>query len=125
MTFRCTHATGPTDSDGGHLMVGLEHGDMLSVGQYADIEFGVQCHHNGDIGVYESGTHKGYFGPYLATDVLEVRVTGSTVDYRKNGVAFYISTSTATAFPLRVDTAMYSALSEIQDVTIFGARSCA
>ena len=127
MTFRCTHATGPTTSDGGHLMAGLEHGDTLSAGQYADIEFGVQCHHNGNIGVYESGTSKGYFGPYLVTDVLEVRLTGSTVDYRKNGVAFYTSTSTATAFPLRVVTAMYSALSEIRDVTIFGTLnpSCA
>ena len=117
VSFRCTSTTGASDAHG-HMMAGLGKATADDKQHYTSLVFGIQCHHNGDIGIYESGAHKGYFGSYTATDVLKVQVTGSSVQYLKNGESFYSSKKMAT-FPLRVDTALYSQGAEVSDVTMF------
>ena len=47
------------------------------------------------------------FGTYQAGDRFRVAVEGGVVKYRRNGVLFYTSAG-APAYPLLVDTALYS-----------------
>jgi hypothetical protein len=69
---------------------------------FDDIAFGVYCD-RGVLNVYEHGVHKGTFGSYTDTDSIFVKVTGTIVEYQKNGSNFYTSSTPAT-FPLHVDT---------------------
>ena len=118
VSFKCG------DLDNGHgstAMIGF--GNTNAGENYQDIAYalycdgcigGVRCH---DLAVYESGVHKGNFGTYTPSDVLEVQVTGTTVEYRKNGVVFYTSTTAAT-FPLHIDTSINALGSKFSDVTM-------
>jgi hypothetical protein len=104
---------------GGNIMVGL--GNTNDGASYTDIEFAMELNTNGHgLAVYESGAHVDNFGTYAGTDVLGVQVTGTTVEYTKNGVVFYTSTKTPT-FPLHVDTAFRDVGGELSEIAIYAA----
>jgi hypothetical protein len=88
----------------------------------SDIEFAVKCVSDGDLQVYESGSRKGEFGTWTATDVLKVQVVGTTIQYLKNDQVFYTSLQTP-AFPLHVDTSFWEVGSKITDVEIYSAST--
>jgi hypothetical protein len=97
------------------------HGlDDTNVGEhYQDIAYAIYCDKAAVevLAVYEFGVHKGAFGTYTPSDVLEVQVTGTTVEYLKNGAVFYTS-ATAATFPLHVDTSISAMRSKFSDVTM-------
>jgi hypothetical protein len=98
-------------------MLGLSNGN--SSASYQDIDFAVHLS-LGQLKVYESGTYKGVFGAYSAGAKLRVAVVGGVVKYSKNGVVFYTSTK-APVYPLRVDSALYTAGATLRSAVISGA----
>jgi RHS repeat-associated protein len=60
---------------------------------------------------------RGDFGTYATGDKLRVSIEGGVVKYRRNGTLLYTSSVTP-AYPLLVDTALYSAGSTLTNVTI-------
>ena len=62
---------------------------------------------------------RGLFGTYRAGDRFRVAVEGGIVRYRRNGVLFYTSAVTP-AYPLLVDTALYSPAPRSRDVVLSG-----
>ena len=100
-----------------HQLAGLSHGNTNT--DYADVDFAVLLGGNGGYYVYESGTFRGYFGAYGAGDRFRVAVEGGVVRYRRNGVLFYTS-AVGPAYPLLVDTALFSANATVADVVLSG-----
>ncbi len=100
-----------------HKVAGLSHGNTNT--DFADVDFGVLLTSSGMVYVYESGTSRGVFGTYVAGDRFRVAVVGGVVKYRRNGVLFYTSVGVP-AYPLLVDTALYSAAATIADVVLSG-----
>ncbi len=96
-------------------MCGLSHTDANQ--DYTSIEFGLLPGADGNIYVYESGTQRGIFGSYATGDVFRVSIEGGVVKYRKNGAVLYTSTITP-AYPLLVDTALYTNNSTLTNVVI-------
>jgi hypothetical protein len=89
---------------------------------HTGLDYGIQCHQT-HVGVYENGAYKGTYlsGSYnMADDMLEVRVTGTTVTYLRNGVVFY-SSATAPTFPLHVDTVLVNNGDVLRSVGIYAA----
>jgi hypothetical protein len=109
---------------GSNVYVGLAHTSLsrLPEGPPRDIEFAVLCLGSGSLYVYESGSQKGYFGTWTATDVLKVQVVGTTIQYLENDQLFYTSSQTPT-FPLHVDTALDRVGNTITDVTIYSTST--
>ena len=87
------------------------------------MEFGSECVRSRQ--VY---SQRALSGPFLtgvvitADDVMEVRVTGNTVEYLRNNEVFYTSTKAPT-FPLHVDAALSSLNSAAGDVTVHACSS--
>lgn len=77
-------------------MMGLSTSDPG--GNYAGINFAIYFS-TGTTRVYELGSAQGIAGTYSPGDVFQVKVTGTTVTYLKNGTSFYTSAVVAT-FPL-------------------------
>ena len=100
-----------------HKMAGLSHGNTNT--DFADLDFGVLLASNGTVYVFEGGASRGVFGTYLAGDRFRVAVEGGVVRYRRNGVLFYTS-AVAPAYPLLVDTALFSPAATIADVVLSG-----
>ncbi len=89
---------------------------------YDTIEYAIYLRNTGSfiqLQVYEKGIEKGTFGTYRVGDIFKIERIGSTIVYKKNGVAFYTS-ATPTDSPLMVDTAIYNTGGEIRDVKVFG-----
>jgi alpha-tubulin suppressor-like RCC1 family protein len=83
----------------------------------ADLEFGIKVRDDGIVEVVEGGTSRGTFGAYASGDRFRVEVEAGSVTYARNGAIFYTS-ATAPTYPLRVDTALYSAGATLTNVTI-------
>jgi hypothetical protein len=97
ITFRCSSTA--------QLVVGLSTTD-IDVSLPKNIQFALMCRKDGSLRVYESGARKYESGAYIATDSLEVRITGggTTVEDLQNGVVFYTTSDSVPTFPLHVDT---------------------
>jgi len=99
-------------------MCGLSLGDA---GQnYTDIDFAFYSWLDGVLYVFEGGQNRGIVGNYASGDRLRVSVEGNVVKYRKNGQVVYTSTITP-AYPLLVDTSLYSNGSTLNNVVVGGA----
>jgi hypothetical protein len=108
------------------LFVGLANRDNHSVDisepyQYGSLDFALGCLSNENDNWYsirEAGVFKGNFHGADPTDLLEIRVTGTAVEYRKNDVVFYTSSIIPATFPLKVDTLLYAVGAGVSDVTL-------
>lgn len=100
-----------------HKMAGLSHGNTYT--DFADIDFGILLSANGTFYVFEGGVYRGLFGVYSAGDRFGVAVENGIVQYWHNGVLFYTS-GNAPAYPLLVDTALYSPGATLTDVVMSG-----
>ena len=100
-------------------IAGLSKGNTDST--RTDVDFGIYINYAAPLQVYERGSLRGTFGTYATGDRLRVAVVGTVVKYSRNGVVFYTSKS-APAYPLLVDTALYSQGSTISNVVVQGAQ---
>jgi len=96
-------------------MCGLGNGDTGAY--FDDIEYAFSLYFDGNLGIYEAGVLRGYFGTYAASDRLRVAVEGGIVKYYRNGVLLYTST-VAPQYPLLVDTSLNTVWSYIANVVI-------
>jgi alpha-tubulin suppressor-like RCC1 family protein len=94
---------------------GLSNGDTNQ--DIADIDFAVKLRDDATVEVTEGGASKGTFGSYVAGDRFRVEVRAGSVTYARNGSVFYTSTS-APAYPLQIDSALYTAGATLTDLTI-------
>src|SRR5216683_105905 len=94
---------------------GLSNGDSSQ--SWNDIDFGIEVRDDATIEVVEAGTSRGTFGAYAAGDRFRVEVRDGVVGYYRNGSSFYTSTVTP-AYPLRIDTALYSTGATLTDLTL-------
>jgi alpha-tubulin suppressor-like RCC1 family protein len=94
-------------------VAGLSTGDSSQ--SWVDVDFGIEIHDDATIEVVEAGTSRGTFGAYDPGDRFRVEVRDGVVEYYRNGSSFYTSTVTP-SYPLRVDTAFYSANATLTDV---------
>ena len=113
VTFKC-------DPSGSSSYAGLTNGAVMARNYPMSIDFAIYCTSDGMLGVYESGTE--VYSPtsslkFTTTDVLNVRVTGTTVNYLKNDVVYYTSTTAAT-FPLQVDVVLHGMGTRIFDAKL-------
>jgi RHS repeat-associated protein len=99
-------------------MIGLGNGDSNQ--SYTDIEYAFKLGGGGNLDVWEAGNVIGSMGTYAAGDLLRVAVESGVVKYRKNGTLLYTSTVTP-AYPLLVDTSLYSSGSTLTNVVIAGS----
>jgi hypothetical protein len=97
-------------------MLGLSRGDSNQ--NYPDIDFALYQALN-TVQVYETGVLRGSFGTLVSGDHLRVSVEGGVVKYRKNGALLYTS-AVAPAFPLLVDTSLYTVGATLTDVVLSG-----
>ena len=86
---------------------------------YEDIDFGIGLTASGGLQVYERGTLRGSFGPYVTGDRLRVEIESGVVRYRRNGALLYTS-SVAPSYPLRVHGALGSSGATIDSALIGG-----
>ena len=94
-------------------VAGLSNGDSSE--SWDDIDFGIEVRDDATIEVVEAGTSRGTFGAYGAGDRFRVEVRDGIIAYYRNGSSFYTSPGAPT-YPLRVDTALYSANATLTDV---------
>ena len=95
---------------------------MVDVDQsWPSIQFGIDLDLSGSAYVFESGNNRGNFGTYATGDRFQVAIVGGVVKYKKNGTVFYTSSVTP-AYPLVVDTSLYSNGSTLSNVVLNSAR---
>jgi hypothetical protein len=94
---------------------GLSRGDTNQ--DYSDIDYAIFLQATGTVDVFEGASLRGSFGAYATGDRLRVEIAYGVVRYYRNGTLLYTS-AVAPAFPLRVDTAMYSPGTTLSDVRI-------
>src|SRR3989441_888453 len=99
-------------------MFGLSNVDGSQ--DYRELKFAINVTPNGLAWVFESGTSKGVNTTYQSGDRFRIGVEGGAVKYRKNGTLFYTS-SVLPAYPLIVDTSLYTNGSTITNAVISGA----
>jgi hypothetical protein len=85
---------------------------------YGDIDFGLYLN-LGELRVYENGAERAIVGSYATGDSLRVAVEGGVVKYRKNGALLY-SSPVAPAYPLLVDSSLYTTGATLNDVVLSG-----
>ena len=105
-------------SNGGYVFFGLSNGDS---GQgFADIDYAFYPHPGqGLLIIYEKGVYIGSFGAFAPGNKLRVSVQKNAVQYWRDGVLLRTSPA-APAYPLRVDTSLYSTGATIMAVTLEG-----
>ena len=118
VSFKCGM---PDVCSGVQMIAGLTNADVgLTEGKGGGVQYGIHCS-DCTLKVHESGSNvPGSFGTYSVTDTLKVQVTGTTVEYSKNGVVFHTS-GTAATFPLRVDASINDQGNTFTDVTMCSA----
>jgi hypothetical protein len=99
-------------------MLGLSKGSADA--SYAEIDFAVYLKDNGDLQVYENASRHWSGGTYITGDVIRVAVIGGVVKYSQNGIVRYTS-AIAPAYPLLVDTALYTIGATLNDVVLCAA----
>jgi hypothetical protein len=100
-----------------YRMLGLGNGNT-SHGA-TDIDFAIQASGVGRLLVYEKGVYRGEFGAYAGGDRLRIAVVAGAVRYYRNGQLFYTS-RVAPAYPLLVDSALYSTGATVKNVVLAG-----
>jgi alpha-tubulin suppressor-like RCC1 family protein len=102
----------------GYAMVGLSDDD--ADWSYGDIDFAFYAYPGtGQLMVYEKGVHRGSFGLYASGDALRISVEAGQVRYRRNGDLLYAS-DRVPAYPLLVDTALYSEGAAVEGAVLGG-----
>jgi hypothetical protein len=71
------------------------------------IDYAIVGEEAGVLKIYENGTLKGTYGTYSVDDMFEVRYSGTTVDYLKNGASI-ATTTVASGLTLFFDSSIYS-----------------
>ncbi|HPB68349.1 MAG TPA: fibronectin type III domain-containing protein, partial [Candidatus Omnitrophota bacterium] len=99
-----------------YRICGLSDSNMDA--HYTSIDYAVYLY-NGLAYVFENGANRGSFGAYQSGDRFRVERTGSTVEYKKNGVVFYTS-GVASSGTLMADAAIYTAGGTVADVKMNG-----
>jgi hypothetical protein len=99
-----------------YRMLGLSNGNDNVA--YADIDYAIYLA-AGQVQVLEKGAGRGIFGSYAPGDSFQVSVQGNQVTYSRNGTVFYTSGVTP-AYPLLVDTALYSHGATLTSVLLSG-----
>lgn len=95
-------------------MVGLSSDNTNA--SYNTIDFAAYIS-GSDLRVYESGSHKGYFGRYSVGDVIKVERIGNKIYYKKNDVIFYTSLKSSSGILLG-DISIHSAGTQIKNFHI-------
>jgi hypothetical protein len=101
-----------------YRVCGLSKGDTDR--HFSDIDYALYLGTSGKLYVFEKGVQKALVGSYIVGDVFRVGVESGVVKYRKNGILLYTSTI-APAYPLLVDTSLYSLGSVISNAKIQGS----
>ncbi|HRH66674.1 MAG TPA: hypothetical protein PLU53_10290, partial [Bacteroidia bacterium] len=96
-------------------VVGLSSADLNS--NYTSIQYAFYLMNTGSLRVYESGTNRGAFGTYAASDILKIAVENSVVKYYKNGTVVYTSTI-APVLPLYVDVSTNATGATVSNVKV-------
>ncbi|WP_299627680.1 DUF6443 domain-containing protein [uncultured Tenacibaculum sp.] len=76
-------------------MIGLSSSNIDA--SYVSIEYAIYLRSNGLVSVYESRSHKGYFGNYTTDDIFKVERIGNKVYYKRNDITFYVSQTTSSS----------------------------
>ncbi|MTI24408.1 RHS repeat domain-containing protein, partial [Fulvivirga kasyanovii] len=85
------------------------------------MDYAIKLSSTNTIVVQENGTSKGGFGELSDGDVLRIERTGTSIEYKKNGIVFYPSQVVSTS-PLLVDVCFYHKGGEIKNVDISFGR---
>lgn len=117
------HVEVTADVNNQDRMFGLSKGDTNQ--GYADIDFALHLKGNGYVDVYEASTYQSAYTTYVAGDTLRVAVEGAVVKYYKNGTVFHARTGTLTssAYPLGVDTSIYTVGAKVQNAMLCSTRT--
>ena len=105
------------DKTNSKRMIGLSSTNADA--SYRTIDYAIYLHSNGSKYVFEKGVNLGNFGGYSTGDRVSVERSGSTVEYKHNGVTFYTSL-VASSGSLLVDTSLYHLGATLADVMIIG-----
>ena len=107
-------------ADGSYAFFGLSSGDT---GQSAaDIDYAFYPRPGQDLlMIYEKGVYVGSFGAFAPGNKLALSAQGDVVQYWRDGELLYTSASVP-AYPLRVDTSLYSTGATIPAVTLAGTE---
>ena len=99
------------------FMAGLSYTDP-NVG-YPSIKYAINITSGGNVGIYESGSNKGFKTTHVPGDVFTVERRGTTVYYYKNGEHFYTSETPTTTATMYGDVAIASFNTRIKDLSIY------
>jgi PKD repeat protein len=88
-----------------YRLIGLSQGNTDQ--GYQDVDFAIYPAANGQLYIFEKGVNRGPMGSYAPGDRLRVSVDGAVVRYIQNGRVLGTSVQ-APAYPLLVDTSLYS-----------------
>jgi hypothetical protein len=102
-----------------YRMCGLSKGNDANQ-SYAEIDYAIYPSASGVLHIYENNIWRAQPGTYSNTDVFRVEIVDGFVKYKQNGTVIYTST-VAPTYPMRVDTALYSPGSTINNVVISGS----
>ncbi|MCF6237243.1 MAG: hypothetical protein L3J79_00250, partial [Candidatus Marinimicrobia bacterium] len=80
---------------------GMNHGQS-----YTDLDYAIFAK-LGLIRIYEEGVDRGDFGSYVASDIFSIERIGIVINYKKNGVVFYVSEVSSSGL-LMVDNALWT-----------------
>jgi hypothetical protein len=103
--------------DNVYWMAGLSHGDSNS--HYTDLDYAIYVHGNGYAYYWENTTGVHYLGPYTAGTTFRVEIQGSEVLYKMNG-SVMAQHATTPAYPLLVDSSIYTPNASISNAVISG-----
>ncbi|MDB5258458.1 MAG: hypothetical protein JWM14_3153 [Chitinophagaceae bacterium] len=115
-----------TVSNNGYLQFNLgETNNYKAIGlsntnldaNYTSIQYGFYLTNAGILQITESGTNRGSFSSYTATDTLKIAVESSVVKYYQNSILLYVST-VAPTLPLLVDVSIYNANATLKNVVV-------
>ena len=96
-------------------MIGLSSTDVNS--NFTSIQYAFYLVNTGSLQIYESGTLRGTFGTYVASDILKISVENSILKYYQNGNLLYIS-NTAPTLPMFVDVSTRHSGATVSEVKI-------
>jgi hypothetical protein len=107
------------DTTTGNRAFGLEKDNLTY--SLSDIDFAMVMTDNQQLKIYESGTPVGPTSTYTVGDYLKVGIHDGYVKYyRNNEVIYYRSIDPSTAYPLRLDTSIYTNGGRISNAIISG-----
>ncbi len=87
---------------------------------YNTIDYAIYLRSNGQVSVYESGTHIGVFGTYTSGDTAKVVIEDGNVFYYL-GLNLFYSSTVAPTLPMIVDVSLYTSGATLEEVhTITG-----